>query len=115
MGFKLADIFFTAAAACVSLFFILRPPGDKPKRLLLLTGDKRITLPFTDGVIDLKKYTGRPMTLEVKDGGARMTDSSCPDKVCINSGRIDDCGHMIICMPNGAAVMIDCAGALDEN
>lgn len=115
MRFRLADVFFVAAAVCVSLFFILKPAGDQPKRLLLLTGERKITLPFMNGEIDLKKYTGRNMTLEVKDGGAMMKNSSCPDKICIKAGRIESCGDMIICMPNGTAVMIDCKGALDEN
>lgn len=112
--FKFIDIIFVLAALAVSVLFIIRPEGERPKKLLLMHGDRNIALPYTDGIIDLKKYTGKDMELEVKGGKARMVKSTCPDKICINGGWADSCGHIIICMPNSVAVMIDCTGALDE-
>ena len=110
MPFKFADIFFVAFALFACLIFLLKPYGTESKQLVLLSGDKKIILPYIDGVVHLKDITGKNMLLEVKNGSATMISSSCSDKICINSGKIDKCGEAIICMPNETAVMIDCLG-----
>lgn len=38
--------------------------------------------------------------LIIEDGTARISEASCPDKVCINQGRIEMNGQIIVCLPN---------------
>ena len=36
-----------------------------------------------------------------------VTDASCPDKVCINTGRINKLGQSIVCLPNKTVIYIE--------
>lgn len=38
--------------------------------------------------------------LIIEDGTARIIEASCPDKVCVNQGRIQMNGQVIVCLPN---------------
>lgn len=36
----------------------------------------------------------------VKDGEIYMESATCPDKLCVNQGKISDSSKKIICLPN---------------
>lgn len=38
--------------------------------------------------------------LIIEAGTARISEASCPDKVCVNQGRIEMNGQIIVCLPN---------------
>lgn len=44
--------------------------------------------------------------LIIKDGQAYMSEASCPDKVCIHQGHIQDPGQLIVCLPNLVIVKV---------
>lgn len=56
------------------------------------------------------EYTlnGGTNTLVIKDGKAYVTHADCPDKLCINQGKISRGGERIVCLPN--RVMIEIIG-----
>lgn len=56
-----------------------------------------------DGVFVLNGGTN---VLTVKDGRAYMSDSSCPDHTCENTGKIKHVGQTIICLPNKITVTV---------
>ena len=41
-----------------------------------------------------------------EDGTLRFEESDCPDKVCINTGKIGMVGQSAACLPNGLVVKI---------
>ena len=43
---------------------------------------------------------GGTNTLVIKDGEAYMESAECPDKICVNYGKISRVGESIICRPN---------------
>lgn len=43
--------------------------------------------------------------VEIKDQKVRVTDSSCPDKICVKQGEIKK--GVIICLPNQVIIRID--------
>lgn len=45
-------------------------------------------------------YAGGSNRLIVRDGQAWIEEASCPDKLCVQQGRIHRAGEMIICLPN---------------
>lgn len=47
--------------------------------------------------------------LEIKDGKARITESNCPDKICVKTGYISKAGENIICLPH--KVVVEMTGA----
>ena len=40
------------------------------------------------------------MALVIKDGVAWVSESSCPRKICIKTGKINQPGQVIACVPN---------------
>lgn len=44
--------------------------------------------------------------VKIHDGGVEMTDASCPDKVCVNTGFISEASQRIVCMPNKVVIKI---------
>ena len=51
--------------------------------------------------------------LEINSDGARMLDSSCPDKTDIKMGKVTKPGQIILCIPNKVAVKITGKGKLN--
>ncbi|HHU07207.1 MAG TPA: NusG domain II-containing protein [Clostridiaceae bacterium] len=41
-----------------------------------------------------------------KDGSIAFLESSCPDKVCINSGKMSEAGDWAACLPNRVLVRV---------
>jgi hypothetical protein len=47
------------------------------------------------------------VTVEVRGGRARIIESTCPNKICVNAGWISRPGERIICLPNRVSVEIE--------
>ena len=44
--------------------------------------------------------------LTIRDGRADMTEADCPDKLCVQRGRIDRGGQTVVCLPHGVVVTV---------
>lgn len=55
-------------------------------------------------IITLK--TAPAVTLEIKDGKIRFTDSKCPDGTCEKTGWLSNPGDTAVCLPAKTAVSI---------
>ena len=44
--------------------------------------------------------------LVIKDGEAYLSYADCPDKTCVNTGKIHYVGESIICLPNKLAITV---------
>lgn len=49
---------------------------------------------------------GGSLKLVIKDGSVDVTDSTCPDKICVRHRPVTRTGESIICMPNRVVVEI---------
>jgi len=63
-----------------------------------------------DKTISLSLEKGK-MDIEVKEGQIRISNSSCPHKICVNTGWISEPGRTIICVPN--KVLVEMKGKPD--
>lgn len=59
-----------------------------------------------DTELDIEGFNGGTNHLIIQDGVAWMDHASCPDKVCVNQGKIQLNGQMIVCRPNRVLVRI---------
>ena len=50
----------------------------------------------------------------IRDGGARIEEASCPDRLCVGMGVIRRAGQSIICLPNQVVVEIVGSSGLPE-
>jgi len=55
---------------------------------------------------------GHSLTVVIENGAVSVTDSDCPDGVCVNSGTISRTGQAIVCVPAEVTVRID--GSRDD-
>lgn len=52
--------------------------------------------------------------LVIKDGEAYISEASCPDKLCMNMGKIKKGGQSIICLPNKVVIEIESESTEDS-
>lgn len=52
-------------------------------------------------------------TIVIENGYAYMKNATCPDKICVNTGKINDNSRDIICLPNKVMVKITKKSTLD--
>lgn len=63
-------------------------------------------LPLSENTTYTFKKCGHN-TLIINSGYAWMENSDCPDKLCINFGKISKAGESIICLPHKLVVTIN--------
>ena len=51
-------------------------------------------------------YHGGSNVLVIENGEAFLESASCPDKLCVNMGKISKVGQSIICLPNKVVIEI---------
>ena len=70
-----------------------------------LSEDLEVEISGADGGVNL---------LVIRDGGARIEEASCPDRLCVGMGVIRRAGQSIICLPNQVVVEIVGSSGLPE-
>ncbi len=94
----------------IASFFFIRPffVSSEASTALIKVGDRpvqRVSLRI-DKIINVEAEKGR-VAIEVKDGRVRAVESSCLQKICVNTGWINRPGQNIICLPNKVLVTIE--------
>lgn len=64
-----------------------------------------------DILIDLAD--GHEIRVIAEDGQIWVEESTCPDEVCVETGKISKRGESIVCLPNKTVVYIDGANEMD--
>lgn len=77
------------------LVIIESPAGTQA---LPLSQDATLTLTGRDGIT---------VTVEIADGAARFAASGCPDRVCVNTGRLARPGATAACVPAGVVLRVE--------
>lgn len=93
-----------ASFSFVKLFFV----SNEGREALIKVGNgpvQRVSLK-TDRRINLEGEKGR-VVIEIKEGRVRAVESSCFQKICVNTGWINKPDQNIICLPNKVLVTIE--------
>jgi len=101
---KKKDILFIAIVAALiavafGIFQVVLP--SQGREIVIEEGGELVGV-FSleeDQVIEVQGPLGIS-TVVIESGEAYMLDSPCPNKVCIEMGRISEPGDSIICIPN---------------
>lgn len=59
----------------------------------------------TDAVYEIDGARGT-VTVTIEDGSAAVTESDCPDHVCVRTGAVRAPGSVIACVPNRVIVRV---------
>ncbi len=103
------DLILTAALLAVgfvlaAFFFAAAPRG----RTVEVRVDGRVEAVYPlekDGRYEIKGANGGN-TLVIESGTARIDSASCPDKLCVKTGRLSRSGQSAICLPNRVEIRI---------
>lgn len=105
--FKPTDIIIVIAALAVfvpALIFRGASAKSGSNAAVFHNGEQTALLPLDkDGVYPFEEYG---VTVEIKDGKVRISDSDCPDKICEKTGFITSPIQAIVCLPNRISVRI---------
>ena len=66
--------------------------------------------PKLDRDREISLLNGR-MSIEIKQGRIRVSESDCPRKICVNAGWIKSPGQIIACVPNKVLLEVKSAGS----
>ena len=61
--------------------------------------EESVLLPLEAEGLHTFEGNGHKLTIEIKEGSVSVIDATCPDRVCISSGRISRGGEIIVCVP----------------
>ena len=75
---------------------ILEISCNNEKTSYPLTEDRELTL-------EAKGYT---LKVRIKDGCAYVESADCPDRICVNTGKINRTGQLIACVPAGVTLRV---------
>lgn len=96
------------AAAAAALYF---SPSDTNGRIAEVYSNgslvrridiDKLTEPLTFDV----EYSGGHNTIVAENGEIYVKTADCPDKLCVNQGRISDGSAPIVCLPNRLVIKI---------
>ncbi len=107
-GDKILTFLLVFIAAIWAVVFVLS--YSKNPGMLVVKSDGRIVkeirlTPHTNITFSVKSKEGH-LTVEIKNGKARVIQSTCRDKLCIREGWISRAGESITCLPNRITISI---------
>ena len=104
------DIVVIAAICIAALMIALIPlfaqnEGSFVKVTAGLSAES-VLLPLEEDGLHTFESNGHTLTIEIKEGSVSVIDATCPDRVCISSGRISRGGEIIVCVPSMITIEI---------
>jgi hypothetical protein len=86
---------------------LLGGPGGVPHTALITTrAGERIELALARDTTRTLPGRHGPTTVEVLAGRARISDSACPQKLCVRAGWLSAAGESAACLPNGVVLRL---------
>ena len=102
-GWDFGILGLAVLCALVLLFF---PRGKDGQVCLISWEDGEVVLPLDEPDTFTLQSHGISLTVAVKNGGVRVTESGCPDGVCLHTGEIRYGGEIIVCVPADVVIRI---------
>lgn len=98
------------ALIAVSLFFLPLFWQNTGSVLVVTTPQER----FEYDLAEPAEYTvvsgGVTLRIRIEDGAAYVSYSTCPDGICVASGKISKSGETVICAPAGVSITVKGGG-----
>lgn len=69
---------------------------------------------YEDNRCELEGFSGGHNTLVISGGYAYIESADCPDKLCMQQGRINKVGEQIVCLPHRIVITIQGDRQKDE-
>ena len=105
-----ADITVCIVALILVVILLLVPSGSSSNTVYVKTDDSEFYIDLSENTTKSVTSNGHTLSLEIKDGEVRVTDSDCPDKLCEKVGWIKDSSQIIVCAPAKVLIRIQSPG-----
>ena len=103
----LIGIFLLVAICFLAAGVLLKRNTVNGEAVVLINGTEYARYPLSeDCVAELPGKLGNN-TLTIRNGQAYMSSAVCPDKICMDFGKIHYNTEMIVCRPGGIVVIIE--------
>lgn len=118
--FSFADVLVMLSVLLIAsllLFGSFRSSGNDSSdlRLVIRTQSEVLSYPLSSDRTIPVASGGYTLTVEIRDGRARVSDSNCPDKICQRTGWISRKGETVICAPAAVRLTVtDRRGGADD-
>ncbi len=118
--FSFADVLVMLSVLLIAsllLFGSFRSSGNDSSdlRLVIRTQSEVLSYPLSSDRTIPVASGGYTLTVEIRDGRARVSDSDCPDKICQRTGWISRKGETVICAPAAVRLTVtDRRGGADD-
>lgn len=104
-------IFLAAGAVCAAVIAFSRGMAQNTGYAeISQNGEviRTVPLPTAENTVEIRIDSGDGgyNTVLIDSGGARITDADCPDRVCVNTGKITDGTYPIVCLPHKLVVRL---------
>lgn len=100
----LIGIFLIIGFGLLGYIFSRKPKGNKV--LVRVNGEHIQTYRQGEEVTYTIKSEHGENILRISKGKVWLSDADCPDKICVNTGKIQYPGQSIICLPHKVVVEI---------
>lgn len=101
----LAAVLFTLLLAGFLIqSFLLKKKGLRA--VVEIDGEQAAVLPLSEERTVIFNETGYNC-IRVSDGAVFMEEADCPDQVCVRTGRVDQLGGVIACLPHRLIVYVE--------
>lgn len=108
----IALIIIVALAAYIIIDVVVKKEGSKV--VVKVDGKVVDTMRLNkDQSIIVKGYDGGTNTVVIENNMVYMTEADCPDKICVNTGKISRVGETIVCLPH--RVVVEITGSANDN
>lgn len=102
-------------SALLFYLFSLSPQGtqayiERNGELLHTIKLSRLNGPYE---LEIEGERGITLTVTLYNDGAQVTSSNCPDKVCMQTGRITRANESALCLPAKVSVRLEGQGSAD--
>lgn len=105
-GEKITVMILLAVCIAAAVIIHLIPADDPAYAVISADGEVVIRRPLSEeGEFSVPEIPN--MKFEISDGGVRVTESDCPDKICIKTGRVTGENMSAVCMPNKVIVTVE--------
>lgn len=109
--FKKKDgiLIFVILVLCIITYIVIQFVVKKDGSMVIIKVDGQIRHELRlneDTEVTVQGYQGGNNVMIIKDGWVSMTEADCPDKLCVNMGKISRTGETIVCLPHRVVVEI---------
>lgn len=100
------DICVLAFVIVLALVLFLFPSGNRGQTCTVTWDNGETTLPLDTPTTLTLESRGYTLTIVVHNGCVSVTDTTCPDALCVAAGEISAEGEILVCVPAGVVIRI---------